>query len=111
MKNEERIVNSVSHELVGGVGLCVNRIVPEGVAPDAEVALVFLHEALGSIGQWKSFPAELCGRLGLRGIVYDRQGHGGSAPLGPGNPVAFKVKSNFQFWQSEAEAVLRLKSK
>jgi len=43
--------------------------------------LVFLHEALGSIGQWKSFPEELAGRTGLPALVYERQGHGRSTPL------------------------------
>ncbi len=40
--------------------------------------LVFLHEALGSVAQWKDFPQRLCEKLGWNGIVYDRQGHGQS---------------------------------
>ncbi len=43
--------------------------------------LVFLHEALGSIVQWKSFPSELCNSLDLPGIVIERSGHGKSGPL------------------------------
>lgn len=43
--------------------------------------LLFLHEALGSIGQWKSFPELLCNQLKLSGIVYERQGHGMSGEL------------------------------
>jgi pimeloyl-ACP methyl ester carboxylesterase len=43
--------------------------------------LLFLHEALGSIGQWKAFPELLCDALGLEGIVYERQGHGKSDPF------------------------------
>ncbi|WP_343633043.1 alpha/beta hydrolase [Fluviicola sp.] len=43
--------------------------------------LVFLHEALGSIIQWKSFPAELCHALNLPGIVIERSGHGKSSDL------------------------------
>lgn len=43
--------------------------------------LVFLHEALGSIGQWKAFPEDLAAACALPGLVYERQGHGGSAPL------------------------------
>jgi pimeloyl-ACP methyl ester carboxylesterase len=49
--------------------------------------LVFLHEGLGSISRWRDFPAALCARLGWSGLVYDRQGYGGSdpfhAPLSP----------------------------
>lgn len=43
--------------------------------------LVFLHEGLGSIGQWRRFPAELCSRTGRPGLVYDRWGYGHSEPL------------------------------
>lgn len=53
-------------------------IIPSELKNDKLVAL-FIHEALGSIGQWKSFPQELCDKLGIQGIVYDRQGHGNSS--------------------------------
>lgn len=43
--------------------------------------LIFLHEALGSIVQWKSFPSELCNSLNLPGIVIERSGHGKSSYL------------------------------
>lgn len=43
--------------------------------------LVFLHEGLGSTGQWKDFPVLLCGRTGRPGFVYDRLGHGKSDPM------------------------------
>ncbi len=43
--------------------------------------LVFLHEGLGSIAQWKDFPAALCAELGLPGLVYERWGFGRSEPL------------------------------
>ena len=46
-----------------------------------KLVVLFLHEALGSIPQWKSFPADLCSTLNLDGIIYERQGHGQSAPL------------------------------
>lgn len=48
---------------------------------DTEHILIFIHEALGSIGQWKTFPQKLCNELGARGIVYERCGHGASSPL------------------------------
>jgi len=37
---------------------------------------VFLHEALGSINQFKSFPANLCSKLQVNGLIYNRSGHG-----------------------------------
>jgi pimeloyl-ACP methyl ester carboxylesterase len=43
--------------------------------------IVFLHEALGSIPQWKDFPQLLCDDLQLNGIVYERQGYGKSSEL------------------------------
>ncbi|MCX5855142.1 MAG: alpha/beta hydrolase [Deltaproteobacteria bacterium] len=47
----------------------------------ARPALVFLHEGLGSIGQWRDFPEKLCAATGCQALVYDRRGHGGSDPL------------------------------
>lgn len=48
---------------------------------DDSCVLVFLHEALGSIGQWKGFPQQLCNALQMNGIVYEREGYGNSSPL------------------------------
>lgn len=50
-------------------------------ASDAKPVFVFLHEALGSIVQWKSFPSELCADFHLPGIVIERSGHGHSSSL------------------------------
>ena len=47
-------------------------------APENAPTIVFLHEALGSIGQWKSFPRLLCEAALCKGLVYERRGHGGS---------------------------------
>ncbi|MDF1584948.1 alpha/beta fold hydrolase [Marinimicrococcus flavescens] len=64
----------------------------------SEPCLVFLHEALGSISLWKDFPRSLCERLGVPGLVYERQGHGASDPLaGPRRP---------DYLHEEAEQVL-----
>ena len=59
---------------------------------------VFLHEALGSVGQWKSFPYELCRATGLDGIVYDRVGHGRSSPM--------RRQREPDFYREEAETYL-----
>ena len=42
------------------------------------VVVVFLHEALGSILQWKGFPEAFCTKFGFSGIVYERAGYGRS---------------------------------
>lgn len=43
--------------------------------------LLFLHEGLGSIAQWKNFPQNLCNKLRLPGLIYERYGYGHSTPL------------------------------
>lgn len=61
--------------LPGGVEIHYAWVNPSGADP----TIVFLHEALGSIGQWKSFPKQLCTALGCRGLVYEREGYGQSS--------------------------------
>lgn len=64
--------------LAAGRRLRVERLEPlEAAGP----TLVFLHEGLGSIAQWKDFPARLCLACGLPGLVYERWGFGESEPL------------------------------
>jgi pimeloyl-ACP methyl ester carboxylesterase len=43
--------------------------------------LVFLHEGLGSIRQWREFPAKVAAASGCRALVYDRYGYGDSEVL------------------------------
>jgi pimeloyl-ACP methyl ester carboxylesterase len=43
--------------------------------------LVFLHEGLGSIRQWRDFPAQVAKATGCRAFVYDRYGYGNSEVL------------------------------
>lgn len=62
-----------------GRRLAARLLTPPGAAEGP--VIVFLHEALGSIGQWKDVPQRLCAATGLRGLVYDRLGYGGSDPL------------------------------
>ena len=50
-------------------------------APPSSPVLVFLHEALGSMALWKTFPKDLCQICGFNGLLYDRQGHGHSDPM------------------------------
>lgn len=46
---------------------------------DEQPALLFLHEALGSIAQWKKFPENLCSALNLNGYVIELNGYGFSS--------------------------------
>jgi pimeloyl-ACP methyl ester carboxylesterase len=45
---------------------------------EGKPVIVFLHEGLGSIGQWKDFPELLSKGTGLPALVYDRYGYGQS---------------------------------
>ena len=44
--------------------------------------VVFLHEGLGSIRQWRDFPEKVARATGCRALVYDRYGYGKSEVLG-----------------------------
>jgi pimeloyl-ACP methyl ester carboxylesterase len=65
---------------VAGRRLAARRIHPPRPNGDG-ATLVFLHEGLGSIGQWRDFPERLVERTGLPALLYDRWGYGGSDPL------------------------------
>lgn len=54
--------------------------------------LVFLHEGLGSITQWRDFPQALCEATGLPALVYDRYGYGLSEPLNEPRPDDFLIQ-------------------
>jgi pimeloyl-ACP methyl ester carboxylesterase len=55
-----------------------------------EPTLVFLHEGLGSIRQWRDFPAQVAAATGCRALLYNRYGYGNSDVLAePGVTVRF----------------------
>ncbi|HYX66572.1 MAG TPA: alpha/beta hydrolase [Burkholderiales bacterium] len=60
-----------------------------------EPTLVFLHEGLGSIRQWRDFPAQLAAATGCRALVYDRYGYGQS-------DVLAEPRRTVQFMHDEA---------
>lgn len=51
-----------------------------GLASSTHPVVVFLHEGLGSVSAWKSYPHDFCTAHGLRGLVYSRYGYGRSTP-------------------------------
>ena len=51
--------------------------------------LVFLHEGLGSISQWRDFPKRIVEATGLPALVYARYGHGRSEALQQPHGVDF----------------------
>jgi pimeloyl-ACP methyl ester carboxylesterase len=70
---------------------------PAGAPADAS-CIVFLHEGLGSIGQWRDFPQRLAAASGCSALIYARQGHGRSSPL--------TARREPQFMHTEAREVL-----
>ncbi|RFC54990.1 alpha/beta fold hydrolase [Brumimicrobium aurantiacum] len=46
------------------------------IKSESEPVILFLHEAIGSIAQWKNFPQKLCSKLKLPGIAIEFPGYG-----------------------------------
>jgi pimeloyl-ACP methyl ester carboxylesterase len=73
----------------GGHQIAYNWIGEENNSNDP--LIVFLHEGLGCMKQWKNFPQKLCHALNSRGLMYDRYGYGQSDALEePRNPDYLK---------------------
>jgi len=70
---------------VRGRSLEYQRIAAAADAP----TLVFLHEGLGAISQWRDFPARIVAATGLPALVYARYGHGHSEVLQQPHGVDF----------------------
>jgi pimeloyl-ACP methyl ester carboxylesterase len=51
-----------------------------GPRPDAAPTIVMLHEGLGSVGLWGSFPDDIAAATGAGVFVYSRAGYGRSRP-------------------------------
>jgi pimeloyl-ACP methyl ester carboxylesterase len=62
---------------IAGARLAVRKITPDPVTEGAPT-LVFLHEGLGSMESWRTFPAELSTATGCPVLLYDRLGYGRS---------------------------------
>lgn len=64
------------------VNLAVGEVYTKQWIPPAATAtpLVLLHDSLGSVAQWRTFPQQLAKHLGRQVIAYDRLGFGQSTP-------------------------------
>jgi len=76
-----RVQTSESTLTIDGHRLQVCRVRSADPLPMGRPVLVLLHEALGSITLWKQVPQLLAQRTGCEVLVYERFGHGYSAPL------------------------------
>ena len=59
------------------------------IGEPAPRALVFLHEGLGSITQWRDTPSAIARASNLPAFVYARQGYGHSAPISVPRPLTY----------------------
>ena len=66
---------------IDGVRLQVAAIAAPAGSPARRAPLVFLHEGLGSVAQWRDWPAQLCAATGRAGWAYSRRGYGRSSPV------------------------------
>ncbi len=66
---------------VQDVRLFTRKIFPEREEKHTEQpVIIFLHEGLGSVGQWKDFPEKVVKTCELPVLLYDRVGYGQSSP-------------------------------
>jgi pimeloyl-ACP methyl ester carboxylesterase len=66
-----------------------------GAGAPGRPPLVFLHEGLGSIRQWRDFPQQVAQATGCRALVYSRYGYGQS-------DVLREAKAGVRFMHREA---------
>jgi pimeloyl-ACP methyl ester carboxylesterase len=64
-------------------------------SPHSPIPIILLHDSLGCVELWRSFPAALCAATGRRVIAYDRLGFGRSG--------AYPGKLPLDFISREAE--------
>src|SRR5437764_10600300 len=68
-----------------------NEIEYRSVGPSASDAptLVMLHEGLGSVGLWGTFPDKVAAATGAGVFAYSRAGYGRSSPAKVPRPLSF----------------------
>jgi pimeloyl-ACP methyl ester carboxylesterase len=80
MTQQENFIRESASFSAAGRRLAGEMTYPGDVSLGGSPHLVFLHEGLGSVGQWKDFPLSLCKRTKLPALVFDRWGYGKSEP-------------------------------
>jgi pimeloyl-ACP methyl ester carboxylesterase len=66
---------------LSGIRLFTRKLIPEGHWNNKKPVVIFLHEGLGSVNQWKDFPGKFIEECSLPVLLYNRQGYGRSSPL------------------------------
>ncbi|MEO8548408.1 MAG: alpha/beta hydrolase [Kofleriaceae bacterium] len=60
-----------------------------GPARHGGCELVFLHEGLGSVAQWRDVPRQIAETTSLAAFVYSRRGYGASDPVEVPRPLTY----------------------
>jgi pimeloyl-ACP methyl ester carboxylesterase len=60
-----------------------------GPRPNEAPTLVLLHEGLGSVAMWNSFPERLAAATGCGVFAYSRVGYGKSSPVSLPRPISY----------------------
>jgi pimeloyl-ACP methyl ester carboxylesterase len=60
-----------------------------GPRPNEAPTLVLLHEGLGSVAMWNSFPDRLAAATGCGVFAYSRAGYGKSSPVSLPRPISY----------------------
>ena len=94
-------INQQRYLQVGGKRL---EMAWHGPPPEEAPTLVFLHEGLGCVAQWREFPADLAAAAGCGALVYSRLGYGGSDPCPLPRPVRFMHDESIQVLPDLLEA-------
>ena len=76
-----------------------------GGSPAVKPAIVLLHEGLGSLGLWRSFPEKLAERTGHCVFAYSRAGYGQSDPAGQPWPLDFMSREAVEILPEVLDAI------
>jgi pimeloyl-ACP methyl ester carboxylesterase len=86
MSNEAAVPSGGAERLtIAGVRLEIGRHKGRRSKP----TLVFLHEGLGCVAMWRTFPAQLASLTSCPALVYSRQGYGYSDPCPLPRPLRY----------------------
>lgn len=76
-----------------------------GPAPRDATTIVLLHEGLGCIQLWRSFPQDLAEATGLGVFVYSREGYGGSDPVPLPRPLDYMERHSLDVLPQVLKAI------
>jgi pimeloyl-ACP methyl ester carboxylesterase len=76
-----------------------------GGIPSERPTIVLLHEGLGSVGLWRSFPEKLAERTGWCVFAYSRAGYGNSDPVQLPRPLDYMQREAVDVLSGVLDAV------